>query len=60
MQSMKSVTNLLPVCSMNHDSFFYCVLQPNDYKRPDMFVEELVRHQVQYLGLVKVLDVASL
>lgn len=28
------------------------VFKPNDYKRSDMFVEDLVRHQVRYLGLV--------
>lgn len=47
-----SVSELMKNLISKAPNYIRCI-KPNDYKRADMFVEELVRHQVRYLGLLE-------
>ncbi|KAK9736480.1 Unconventional myosin tail, actin- and lipid-binding [Popillia japonica] len=55
-QFKNSLNNLMSILMNKHPSYVRCI-KPNDTKSPAVFDEELVRHQVKYLGLMENLRV---
>ncbi|KAJ8981686.1 hypothetical protein NQ317_003407 [Molorchus minor] len=55
-QFKNSVNNLMSILRDKEPSYIRCI-KPNDTKSPGIFDEELVRHQIKYLGLMENLRV---
>ena len=55
-QFKTSLSNLMDILLSKEPSYVRCI-KPNDYKQAAIFKEEIVRHQVKYLGLMENLRV---
>jgi len=55
-QFKTSLNELMTILLSKEPSYVRCI-KPNDDKRADLFVDEIVRHQVKYLGLMENLRV---
>ncbi|XP_041348881.1 unconventional myosin-Ic-like [Gigantopelta aegis] len=55
-QFKNSLSKLMEILMSKEPSYVRCI-KPNDFKRPAMFDEKIVSHQVKYLGLMENLRV---
>ncbi|XP_030750397.1 unconventional myosin IC isoform X1 [Sitophilus oryzae] len=55
-QFKNSLNNLMNILKDKEPSYIRCI-KPNDTKSPGIFDEEIVRHQIKYLGLMENLRV---
>lgn len=55
-QFKASLAQLMDILMSKDPSYVRCI-KPNDYKRPKLFEEKIVHHQVKYLGLMENLRV---
>ncbi|PFX32989.1 Unconventional myosin-Ic [Stylophora pistillata] len=55
-QFKTSLNNLMTILMSKQPSYVRCI-KPNDSKKADIFQDDLVRHQVKYLGLMENLRV---
>ncbi|XP_075220204.1 unconventional myosin 61F isoform X2 [Lycorma delicatula] len=55
-QFKMSLNQLMDILMTKQPSYIRCI-KPNDYKMPGQFNEEIVTHQVKYLGLIENLRV---